>query len=101
MRGAVLYAPRDMRLEERDDPEITEPGDAIIRISATCVRLGSPAIGKSGKVIGRSPWPASAWASASAWLRPGPRRRPGFGLGLGFGLAWASACRTCVRSAGE
>ena len=37
MRGAVLYAPWDVRLEERDDPKITEPGDAIIRISATCV----------------------------------------------------------------
>ena len=37
MRGAVLYAPWDVRLEERDDPEITEPGDAVIRISATCV----------------------------------------------------------------
>ena len=24
-------------MEERDDPKITEPGDAIIRISATCV----------------------------------------------------------------
>jgi|SRR5208283_5936957 len=37
MRGAVLYAPWDVRLEERDDPKITEPGDVIIRISATCV----------------------------------------------------------------
>ena len=37
MRGAVLHAPGDVRLEEIDDPEITEPTDAIIRISATCV----------------------------------------------------------------
>src|SRR5207302_8012212 len=37
MRGAVLYAPRDMRYEERDDPTIIKPADAVIRISATCV----------------------------------------------------------------
>jgi threonine dehydrogenase-like Zn-dependent dehydrogenase len=37
MRGAVLYAPGDVRLEEREDPKIIEPSDAIIRISATCV----------------------------------------------------------------
>jgi threonine dehydrogenase-like Zn-dependent dehydrogenase len=37
MRGAVLYAPGDVRVEERDDPKIVEPSDAIIRLSATCV----------------------------------------------------------------
>jgi threonine dehydrogenase-like Zn-dependent dehydrogenase len=37
MRGAVLYAPGDVRVEEREDPKITEPTDAIIRLSATCV----------------------------------------------------------------
>jgi threonine dehydrogenase-like Zn-dependent dehydrogenase len=37
MRGAVIYGPRDVRLEQLDDPKIIEPTDAIIRISATCV----------------------------------------------------------------
>src|SRR5438105_2005116 len=37
MRGAVLYAPRHVRFEERDVPTIIKPTDAIIRISATCV----------------------------------------------------------------
>ena len=37
MRGAVLYGPGDVRLEERDEPRITEPGDAVIRLAATCV----------------------------------------------------------------
>src|SRR5215218_9518931 len=37
MRGAVLYAPGDVRVEERDDPTVTEPTDATIRLSATCV----------------------------------------------------------------
>jgi threonine dehydrogenase-like Zn-dependent dehydrogenase len=37
MRGAMLYAPGDVRLEQRDDPTIVEPTDAIIRVSATCV----------------------------------------------------------------
>ncbi|HWC12662.1 MAG TPA: zinc-dependent alcohol dehydrogenase family protein [Acidimicrobiales bacterium] len=37
MRGAVLHAPRDVRVEERDSPTIVVPTDAIIRLSATCV----------------------------------------------------------------
>src|SRR5919201_72794 len=37
MRGAVLYAPGDVRVEERKDPRIVEPTDAIIRLSATCI----------------------------------------------------------------
>lgn len=37
MRGAVLHAPGDIRVEERDDPKIVAPTDAIIRLSATCV----------------------------------------------------------------
>jgi threonine dehydrogenase-like Zn-dependent dehydrogenase len=37
MRGAVMYAPGDVRVEERPDPEIVEPTDAIIRLSATCI----------------------------------------------------------------
>src|SRR5438876_5141176 len=37
MRGAVLYAPGDVRFEERDAPKIIEPTDAIIRMAATCV----------------------------------------------------------------
>ena len=37
MRGAVLHAPGDVRVEDRDDPTIVEPTDAVIRLSATCV----------------------------------------------------------------
>ncbi|MEN3360049.1 MAG: hypothetical protein V7637_4031 [Mycobacteriales bacterium] len=37
MYGAVLYAPGDVRYERRDDPTITAPTDAIVRLSATCV----------------------------------------------------------------
>jgi threonine dehydrogenase-like Zn-dependent dehydrogenase len=37
MRGAVLHAPGDVRLDTRDDPRIEHPADAIIRIAATCV----------------------------------------------------------------
>jgi threonine dehydrogenase-like Zn-dependent dehydrogenase len=37
MRGAVLYAPADVRLENRPAPEIINPTDAVIRIAATCV----------------------------------------------------------------
>jgi threonine dehydrogenase-like Zn-dependent dehydrogenase len=37
MRGAVLNAPGEVRLEQRDDPRIIEPTDAIIRLAATCI----------------------------------------------------------------
>ncbi len=37
MRGAILYGPRDIRFEERTEPTIIEPTDAIIRLAATCV----------------------------------------------------------------
>jgi threonine dehydrogenase-like Zn-dependent dehydrogenase len=37
MKGAILYGPGDVRFEEREDPEILEPTDAVIRISAACV----------------------------------------------------------------
>jgi threonine dehydrogenase-like Zn-dependent dehydrogenase len=37
MRGVILYAPRDIRVEDRDDPAIEKPTDAVIRLAATCV----------------------------------------------------------------
>jgi threonine dehydrogenase-like Zn-dependent dehydrogenase len=37
MKGAVLYGPRDLRFENQPDPQIVQPTDAIIRMSATCV----------------------------------------------------------------
>jgi threonine dehydrogenase-like Zn-dependent dehydrogenase len=37
MRGAILHAPGDVRPEQRDDPVIVEPTDAVIRLSATCI----------------------------------------------------------------
>jgi threonine dehydrogenase-like Zn-dependent dehydrogenase len=37
MRGAVLYGPGDVRFEDRPEPKIEQPTDAIIRMSATCI----------------------------------------------------------------
>lgn len=37
MRGAVIHAPGDVRFEERADPVIVEPTDAVIRTVAACV----------------------------------------------------------------
>jgi threonine dehydrogenase-like Zn-dependent dehydrogenase len=37
MRGVVMYTAGDVRVEERDDPKIIEPTDAIIRLTATCI----------------------------------------------------------------
>ncbi|PWI07975.1 IMP dehydrogenase [Streptomyces sp. NWU339] len=37
MRGVVMRAPGDVRVEQREDPGIVSPTDAVIRLSATCV----------------------------------------------------------------
>ncbi|QQR46126.1 zinc-dependent alcohol dehydrogenase family protein [Myxococcus xanthus] len=37
MRATVLHKPGDVRFEERAEPKILAPTDAIIRLSATCV----------------------------------------------------------------
>ncbi|NSC19963.1 zinc-dependent alcohol dehydrogenase family protein [Streptomyces albus subsp. chlorinus] len=37
MRGVVMHAPGDVRVEQREDPRIIHPTDAVIRLSATCV----------------------------------------------------------------
>ncbi|WP_431912974.1 zinc-dependent alcohol dehydrogenase family protein [Nonomuraea jabiensis] len=37
MRGTVLYAPGDVRVEDRPDPRIEQPTDAVIRLAASCV----------------------------------------------------------------
>jgi threonine dehydrogenase-like Zn-dependent dehydrogenase len=37
MRGAILHGPGDVRFDEREAPRITQPTDAIIKMSATCV----------------------------------------------------------------
>jgi threonine dehydrogenase-like Zn-dependent dehydrogenase len=37
MQATVLYGPRDVRFEERPDPKVEKPTDAILRLSATCI----------------------------------------------------------------
>lgn len=37
MQGTILYGPRDIRFEDRPEPKITKPTDAVIRLSATCI----------------------------------------------------------------
>ncbi|HXR72055.1 zinc-dependent alcohol dehydrogenase family protein [Actinocrinis sp.] len=37
MRGVVMHAPGDVRVEDREYPAIAAPSDAIIRLAATCV----------------------------------------------------------------
>ncbi len=37
MRQVVMHGPGDVRVEDRADPRIIEPTDAIIRLSATCI----------------------------------------------------------------
>lgn len=37
MLGTVLYGPGDVRFEERPDPKIIHPTDAVLRLAASCV----------------------------------------------------------------
>ena len=37
MRAVMMYGPDDVRVEERPDPVLHKPTDAIIRLAATCV----------------------------------------------------------------
>jgi threonine dehydrogenase-like Zn-dependent dehydrogenase len=37
MRGVIMHGPGDVRVEEREDPTIQEPTDAVIKIVAACV----------------------------------------------------------------
>ena len=37
MRGTVIHGTRDVRLEERPDPTVLAPTDAVVRTVATCV----------------------------------------------------------------
>ena len=37
MQGTMIYGPRDIRFEDRPEPKLVNPTDAILRLSATCV----------------------------------------------------------------
>ena len=37
MLGTMLYGPGDVHFEERPEPRIEKPTDAIIKLSATCI----------------------------------------------------------------
>ncbi|MGW4929830.1 zinc-dependent alcohol dehydrogenase family protein [Agromyces sp. NPDC004153] len=37
MRGVIMHGPGDIRVEDRPDPVIQEPTDAIIRVTAACI----------------------------------------------------------------
>src|SRR3954463_11324849 len=56
MRGAIMYGPRDVRVEQRDDPRIVDSTDAIIRVSAACV-CGSDLWPYRGIGVGDDAWP--------------------------------------------
>ncbi|MBN6753080.1 zinc-dependent alcohol dehydrogenase family protein [Kocuria palustris] len=37
MRGVIMHSPGEVRVQDRDDPQIVEPTDAIIKVTAACV----------------------------------------------------------------
>lgn len=92
MRGAVIHAPGDLRLEERAVPDIISPTDAIVRITATCMCGGCQAetvrVPMADGTLVATPEPPAAelvpsllalsdvmgtgwWAAAAADVKPG------------------------------
>jgi len=63
MRGVIMHGPGDVRVEERADPRIEEPTDAVIRIVAAYVWPSAP----------RPTTPASRTPTAPWWP---PRANP-------------------------
>jgi threonine dehydrogenase-like Zn-dependent dehydrogenase len=57
MRGAMMHGPGDVRVEERDEPRIVEPTDAVIRVAAACV-CGSDLWPWRGIGVEGMQWPA-------------------------------------------
>ncbi|WP_309133448.1 zinc-dependent alcohol dehydrogenase family protein [Cellulomonas sp.] len=37
MRGVIMHGPGDVRVEDREDPRVVDPTDAVIRLAATCI----------------------------------------------------------------
>jgi threonine dehydrogenase-like Zn-dependent dehydrogenase len=37
MRGVIMHAPGDVRVEDREKPTVIEPTDAIIRVTSACI----------------------------------------------------------------
>ena len=68
MKGAVLHAPGDVRFEERAEPAIVKPTDAVIRVA-----VRASAGPTSGPIAVRSPskdprrWDTSTAASSKRW----------------------------------
>jgi threonine dehydrogenase-like Zn-dependent dehydrogenase len=68
MRGAILHAPGDVRCEERPDPTIIGPTDAIVPTVATCV--AAQICGHTGASIRSASPGRSVMNIAASWSRP-------------------------------
>jgi threonine dehydrogenase-like Zn-dependent dehydrogenase len=71
MRGAVLYARGDVRVEEREDPRIVEPTDAVLRVGDLATRApastASPSAPKGPRPSAcGSRWPTAPWSPPRA-----------------------------------
>ena len=69
MRATVLHGPRDVRVEDRPDPAIEQPTDAIIRLAAAYARvvLPTPGLPKSRGFIGISVASITIQAARVTW----------------------------------
>ena len=66
MRGVIMHAPGDVRVEDRENPTIIEPTDAIIRVTASCI-CGSDLWPYRGADPSR---PTRRWATSTSASSP-------------------------------
>ena len=54
MKGTVLYGPRDVRFEERPEPKILKPTDAIVRLAVSRSRTNEISTSSRPKFVGEA-----------------------------------------------
>ena len=90
MQGTVLHAPRDIRFEERDQPKILKPTDAIIRTSVTCV-CGSDLWPYRGSNPTTQPSPGNDTPSPATVVDQGRAPDAEHGTEIGDTTVWTTA----------
>ena len=96
MRGVIMYAPGDVRVEDREKPTIVEPTDAIIRVTSACI-CGSDLWPYRGAEDAEWPVP---WATSTSASSRRSARRYGTSPSATSSSGRSSPPTTPARSAG-
>jgi threonine dehydrogenase-like Zn-dependent dehydrogenase len=98
MRGVILHAPGDIRVEPRADPKIEQPTDVIIRLAATCV-CGSSARSWPPTAPARSAGPGTRAAAPTSNTSAPAGRKPSTSASRWPTAPRSPCCRPSARPA--